>query len=113
MIPLAESVFEGNISGYQVGTQIQYRILAYDKATNTAIDDNAGQYLTHAIIPEFHSSIVLIIIAPFSIAVVLVFKSRKKPKPSNHSLANSLPCACALLHPAQELYNLENKKTEE
>jgi hypothetical protein len=92
MIPQTESVFEGNISGYQVGTQIQYRILAYDNATNVAIDGNAGQYFIYAVIPEFQLSILHFIIALSSVAILVVVKLRRKLESSGDR--SSIPISC-------------------
>ncbi|MHA1711850.1 MAG: C25 family cysteine peptidase, partial [Candidatus Freyarchaeota archaeon] len=56
------------IPGMPAGTNVQYKIIAYDKAGNVAINDKAGLYM---IIPEFSSWSLLIL--TFLVASLLMF----------------------------------------
>jgi len=41
---------------YSKETYVKYKIVAYDNAENMAVEDNAGQYYTYTVIPEFHQA---------------------------------------------------------
>ena len=48
-------LWEAEIPGQPLDTHVKYWIEAYDNAGNRAINDNAGQYYTYTVIPEFSS----------------------------------------------------------
>ena len=48
-------LWEAEIPGQPLDMHVKYWIEAYDNAGNRAINDNAGQYYTYTVIPEFSS----------------------------------------------------------
>gem|GEM_PF-1816988 len=42
--------YEGDIPGFPAGTNIQYKIIAYDTSNNVAVEDNAGAYYVYVVI---------------------------------------------------------------
>jgi len=75
--------YEGTIQVQQANVIIKYKITAYDNAGNFAIEDNAGQYYTYNVIPEYPSTIILptFIIILITAATILLLR-RKTPAPS-------------------------------
>jgi hypothetical protein len=49
----ATGLYECSVPGQQANTQVEYRILLYDKAGNKKIADNQGQYYVYTVVPEF------------------------------------------------------------
>jgi len=49
----ATGLYECSVPGQQANTQVEYRILVYDKAGNKKIADNQGQYYVYTVVPEF------------------------------------------------------------
>jgi hypothetical protein len=54
--------FSGNIPPLQISTTVYYEIEAFDKAGNQAIADNAGQFYTYHVIPEYPITTFLIVL---------------------------------------------------
>jgi len=71
-------LWEAIIPGHTEATQVKYRIEAYDNAGNMAVEDNAGQYYTYTVIPEFPSTFILTVVIALSIFIVAL-KKRFKP----------------------------------
>jgi hypothetical protein len=76
MSKLTGDTWEGEIPGLPSGTNVTYKIIAYDNAGNLAVNDNAGKYYVYTVVPEFPAAIVLSL---FIIAtLVAAFLSRRK-----------------------------------
>jgi len=67
------------ILGQSEETYVKYRIVAYDNAENMAVEDNAGQYYAYTVIPEFPSSLILLLVMVLSVLAVVLIK-RKLPR---------------------------------
>ena len=68
--------YEGEIPGQSAETNVQYKIIAYDKAGNFEIGDNLGQYYIYTITPEFPTwTSILIILIVFTV-VIIIYKRR-------------------------------------
>lgn len=74
MRKMTGDTWEGQIPGFPDGTEVQYKIIAYDNAENPAVDNNGGQYYVYTVIPEFSVAIFL----PLFIILTLVALSLKK-----------------------------------
>jgi hypothetical protein len=71
-------LYEATIPGESYGTWIRYKILAYDNADNSAVEDNAGAYFVYHVIPEFPAMIILPLFMALSmIAAIAVFMRRR------------------------------------
>ena len=80
MTPETEITYTGNISGFPAGTFVQYKIFAFDNASNIAVSDNNGKYYVYEVIPEFPPYTVFSILMTVSvIAIILAKKTRNKP----------------------------------
>ena len=53
------SLYEAIIPGQAIETWLEFKIIAYNNAGNPAVKDNAGEYYTYNVIPEFPSWIIL------------------------------------------------------
>jgi len=71
-------LWEAMIPGHDPDITIKYKIEAYDNAENHAVKDNAGQYYVYTVVPEFASSIYLILLTTISIAAAVAFKKKFK-----------------------------------
>jgi len=69
--------YEGQIPGFPAGTNIQYKIIAYDTSNNLAVDNNAGEYYVYTVIPEFPTAIIV----PMLIVLLAVTVLAKKIRP--------------------------------
>jgi hypothetical protein len=83
MINTANDLYEAKIPGFPTGTHLQYKIMAYDNADNSATEDNSGQYYVYTVIPEFQSFPSMIFIITTSITVLAILK-KKKEHPQKH-----------------------------
>lgn len=74
-VPMAfnttSALWEAIIPGHMEATQVKYRIEAYDNAGNKAQDDNAGEYFTYTVIPEFSLVIILLLFMITSIISII------------------------------------------
>jgi hypothetical protein len=69
------------ILGQSEETYVKYKIVAYDNAENMAVEDNAGQYYTYTVIPEFPSSLILLLVMVLSVLAVVLAKRKLPRKP--------------------------------
>ena len=69
------------ILGQAEETFVKYKIVAYDNAENMAVEDNAGQYYTYTVIPEFPSSLILLLVMVLSVLAVVLAKRKLPRKP--------------------------------
>jgi len=53
MEKITGDTYQAEIPGQPGGTQVQYRIIAYDNVDNPAVEPNAGTYYVYTVIPEF------------------------------------------------------------
>jgi len=80
--------YEGEIPGSPGGTQVKYKIIAYDSAGNSAIDDNNGEHYVYAIaqVPFWTQwwfwIIVVAAIVALAVAVYFFLRKRKPPTPT-------------------------------
>jgi len=65
------NTYTGKIPGFEANTHIQYKIIAYDHANNSAVEDKNGEYYVYTVIPEFQSLALLIFMITTLIAVIL------------------------------------------
>jgi len=80
MTSTAGNMYSGEIPGFEEGTQIRYRILAYDNSDNLAVEDNAGNYYIYTVIPEFQF-LILSFVTLTLLAVILAKKKTITKKP--------------------------------
>jgi len=75
--------YEGEIPGFSAGTNVWYKIIAQDKANNTAVEDNAQAYYIYTVIPEFPTwtSTLLVLVV---LALATVTYKRKQLKTPIH-----------------------------
>jgi hypothetical protein len=80
--------YEGQIPELPAGTQVEYKIIAYDNAGNFAIDDNNGQYYVYVVtqVPfwmQWWFWIIVVVVGTIALAGVAFFlKKRKPPTPT-------------------------------
>jgi hypothetical protein len=67
------------ILGQSEETYVKYKIVAYDNAENMAVEDNAGQYYTYTVIPEFPSSLILPIFMIITLLAAIAYKRKHPP----------------------------------
>ncbi|MEM3459544.1 MAG: cohesin domain-containing protein [Candidatus Bathyarchaeia archaeon] len=70
-------LWEATIPGHAQGIQVKYTIKAYDNAENYAVNDNAGDYFTYTVIPEY-SSIILILLFMIMTTTIMMVSTRRK-----------------------------------
>jgi len=75
------SLYYATILGQGEETFVKYRIVAYDNAENMAVEDNAGQYYTYTVIPEFPSSLILLLVMFLPVLAVVLIKRKLPRKP--------------------------------
>jgi len=73
------SLYYATILGQSEETFVKYKIVAYDNAENMAVEDNAGQYYAYTVIPEFPSSLIVLLLMVLSVLAVVLAK-RKLPR---------------------------------
>jgi hypothetical protein len=69
------SLYYATIPGQPNGTHVTYEIMAYDNAGNLGVNDNATQYYSYTVVPEFPSAMILLL---FMIATLFVVTAYKK-----------------------------------
>ena len=78
MSKLTGDAYVGEIPELSAGTNIRYKIFAYDNAGNFAVDDKAGQYYVYTVIPEFPTwPLFLLTIILLATAIIFVKKKLK------------------------------------
>ncbi len=81
--------YRGIIFGYPEGTNISYKILAYDNKGNVAINNNTGLYYVYTVIPEF-STLPMLLTTIFVTTTLIVLRVHIKSKhPSSKARAHS------------------------
>ncbi|MFW6117759.1 MAG: hypothetical protein ACOC6G_04155 [Thermoproteota archaeon] len=65
-------LYEAEISGQPSGTQIKYKITAYDQAENQKTADNTEQYYSYTVIPRFPLWLIPLLFLLLLIAMILL-----------------------------------------
>jgi len=68
-------LYETAIQVQQAHTLVRYEITAYDNAGNHMVEDNSGQYYVYTVIPEFTSTMILLLFMIATLAVT-VYKGK-------------------------------------
>jgi hypothetical protein len=79
----ATELWEATIPGHALGTQVKYKIEAYDIAGNRAVNDNDGEYYVYTVIPEFPSIVMVILLIAATMITLMVSKNFKNGKSRN------------------------------
>jgi hypothetical protein len=95
---LTSGLYNATIPGQPTAGLTKYSIKAYDYAENFAENDNAGQYFTFEIIPEFPASLVMMVLMIASLLAAVSFKR----KHSRRALNNQKRCS---INSGQRLQN--------
>ena len=74
---ISDNTYMGKIPGFEANTRVQYKIIAYDKANNSAVEDKNGEYYIYTVVPEFPKLIIFILMITTLVAVILA-RVRKK-----------------------------------
>jgi hypothetical protein len=78
MINTTNSVYQATIPGFPAGTQVQYKIIAYDNANNSATNNNSGEYYVYTVASEFQGLASMIFVIAASITVLAILKKKKE-----------------------------------
>jgi len=76
MAKSAANTYTGEIPGFLNGTNVEYKIVAYDRAKNIATNDNQGSNYIYIVIPEFSSGLMLLL-AFLLLTLIFVYTKRK------------------------------------
>ena len=77
MIPNSTTgLYEAIIPGQQANTLVKYKIAAYDNAGNYKVEDNSGEYYVYTVVPEFPSTVILLLALLFTTFAVIIGKKR-------------------------------------
>jgi len=76
MTPQIGNTFMGQIPGFSEGTQVWYKVIAYDNAGNSETNDNIGQYYVYTVIPEFPTWLLLLFAFIVLTAAIILVKKR-------------------------------------
>jgi len=68
---VSNNTYMGKIPGFEAGTHVQYKIIAYDNANNPSVEDKNGEYYVYTVIPEFPNLLVFIFIITTLITVII------------------------------------------
>jgi len=61
MIEIDVNTYQAKIGGYENCTWVRYSITSYDNVENHAVNDNEGYYYVYHVVPEFPSTIILVL----------------------------------------------------
>jgi len=59
MVNTTGTTYQGEIPAFAEGTRVSYKIIAYDDADNSAVNDNTGQYYVYVVVPPNHDVAVI------------------------------------------------------
>ncbi|MEM3729049.1 MAG: NosD domain-containing protein [Candidatus Bathyarchaeia archaeon] len=79
MTEIAPNTFQVTIPGYGNCTWVTYKIIAYDKAGNMAVNDNNGYYYQYYVISEYPSTIIIALFITSTLIATAFGKRRLKP----------------------------------
>jgi len=77
---ISDNTYMGKIPGFQADTHVQYKIIAYDKANNPAVEDKNEKYYIYTVISEFTTIMFLLILIFSSITISIAKKKIPKNK---------------------------------
>ena len=77
MSKLTGDTYVGEIPGLPAGTNVQYKIIAYDNAGNFTVNDNEEKYYVYTVIPEFPAAILLPLFIILTLVAAVLRKSKK------------------------------------
>ena len=69
-------LYETTIPEQQANTLVKYKITAYDNAGNRKVEDNSGEYYVYTVVPEFPSTVILLLALLFTTFAVIIEKKR-------------------------------------
>ena len=72
------NTYSGEISGFEEGKHIQYKILAYDNNGNSAVEDNSGSYYIYTVIPELQNFLFVMLFISAALAIILILMRKRK-----------------------------------
>lgn len=78
MAEISPNTYQATIPGFEQGTYVSYKIVAYDNAENMAVKDNNGYNYTYNVIPKFQLTQIFLLIATSTIIVLVIIVSVKK-----------------------------------
>jgi len=88
-----ENMYQEKIPGFYGGTNVSYRIIAYDESGNEAIRDHGGYYCVYHVIPEFPSFLILPLFMVATLLAVIVY-GRKTYTETDSQANNQKPVRC-------------------
>jgi hypothetical protein len=87
---ISGNTYSEKIPGFGAGTNVQYKIIAYDYANNFAVEDKTGQYYIYNVIPEFNVQTILIIAVAMLLVTIFLKVSQRS---SSHQKLTSRPAS--------------------
>ena len=85
---ISNNTYIGEIPGFEEGTHVQYKIIAYDNTNNPSVEDKNGEYYVYTVIPEFPNLLVFIFIIT-TLITVIVIKISKRDNSHHFSMRGS------------------------
>ncbi len=85
------------IPGHPAGTQVDYMIIAYDYAGNSAVEDSAGHYYVYTVVAEFPTWSTLAI-ALLAIGLIIAIVRRRQKNKANSLTTSELPSLLGHFH---------------
>ena len=82
-LPCDTWFYTAEIPRMPADTSVKYKIIAYDNNGNHAVEDNAGQYYTYTVIPEFPSTIILLVLMLTTLIAITLLKATLKRRIEN------------------------------
>ena len=70
-------LWEGTIPGFSIGTNVKYKIEAFDNADNKAVNDNAGEYFVYTVVPELTLVMIFALLTISSVIMAIMRRKRK------------------------------------
>lgn len=74
---ISHDTYMGEIPGFEADTSVLYRIVAFDKANNQAIEDRNGEYYTYTVIPEYQELMIILFIVTTILVALISTKTKK------------------------------------
>jgi len=76
MTDISANVYQTSIPGYENGTWITYKMIAYDNNGNKKIKDNYGYHYIYQVIPEYPQLLILLLFIATTLLATLVFTKK-------------------------------------
>jgi parallel beta-helix repeat protein len=77
MTEISSNTYQATIPRYDEGTWVTYEIVAYDNAGNSVVKDNNGYHYKYHVIPEFTSTMILLMLMLTTLIATFLQKKRK------------------------------------